>query len=101
VLETLAGAGIDDAVVVTGHRGEQVQRALGLHALGLSVACVENPNYLLKNGVSLLAAKAFVDQGCVLTMADHLYPPELVQRLLAAGVPAGACALGVDYDIPR
>ena len=102
VLETLASAGIVEAVVVTGYRGEQVRRALRSAAgLGLSLTCLENPDYHLKNGVSLLAAKAFVDRDCLLSMSDHLYPPELPRRLLAADLPVGACALGIDHDIER
>jgi len=34
-------------------------------------------------------------------MSDHLYSPELVRRLVAADIPVGHCALGVDYDIER
>jgi histidinol-phosphate aminotransferase len=62
---------------------------------------VHNPRFEQKNGVSLLAARKYIDRECVLTMADHLYAPELVRRLLAYDLPEGACALGVDYDIER
>ena len=34
-------------------------------------------------------------------MADHLYSPEAVRRLMKFDLPKGACALGVDYDIER
>jgi choline kinase len=69
--------------------------------LGLDLEFVENKNYLAKNGISLLAASEWVDRECYLSMSDHLYSSALVEHLAARDIPAGACALGVDYDIPR
>jgi histidinol-phosphate aminotransferase len=102
VLRTLRSAGIQEAVVITGFQGEAVRLALRAEKnLGLKLSFVDNPHFDKKNGVSLLAAAAFVDRECLLTMSDHLYSPELVRRLLAADVPEGSCALAVDYDIER
>ncbi len=102
VLHSLQTAGIQEAVVVLGHEGEQIKRALLAEpSLGLKLLFVENRRYTAKNGVSLLAAADYVDRPCLLTMADHLYSPELVRRLLAADLPADACALAVDRDIER
>jgi histidinol-phosphate aminotransferase len=102
VLRTLQEAGIREAVVVVGHQGDAVRRTLVAEpSLGLELTFVENERYLAKNGVSLLAASRHLDRECLLTMADHLYSPELVRRLLAAELPEGHAALGVDYDIER
>ncbi len=102
VLRTLQQAGIQQAVVVVGHRGDEVRRVLTSEpSLGLELVFVENERYLDKNGVSLLAAADWVDRECVLTMADHLYSPELVRRLLLADLPQGTAALGVDFDVER
>ena len=102
VLRTLRSAGIQEAVVITGFQGEAVRQALRAEQdLGLKLSFVDNPHFDKKNGVSLLAAAAFVDRECLLTMSDHLYSPELVRRLLSADVPEGSCALAVDYDIER
>jgi histidinol-phosphate aminotransferase len=102
VLRTLRSAGIQEAVVITGFQGEAVRAALKAEqGLGLKLSFVDNQHFEKKNGVSLLAAAAYVDRECLLTMSDHLYSPELVRRLLAADVPEGSCALAVDYDIER
>jgi histidinol-phosphate aminotransferase len=102
VLRTLRSAGIQEAVVITGFQGEAVRAALRAEkGLGLKLSFVDNQHFDKKNGVSLLAAAAYVDRECLLTMSDHLYSPELVRRLLAADVPDGSCALAVDYDIER
>ena len=102
VLRTLQGEGIREAVVVIGYRGDQIRRALLAEpSLALTLHFVENDRFDRKNGVSLLAAKNFIDQECILSMADHLYSPEAVRRLAKFELPRGACALGVDYDIER
>lgn len=102
VLRTLEDVGIREAVIVVGHRGDLVRRTLlATPGIGLRLRFVENPNFHAKNGLSLLAAKEFVDRECLLTMSDHLYSPELPHRLLAAELPVGACALAVDRDVPR
>jgi histidinol-phosphate aminotransferase len=102
VLRNLQSVGIREAVVITGHDGDRIRRALLVEpSLGLELSFVHNPRYSLKNGVSLLAAAPFVDRECLLTMSDHLYSPDLVRQLLAYDLPSGACALGVDLDVER
>lgn len=102
VLRTLESEGIREAVIVIGYRGEMIREALeNDKSLGLKLHFVKNDRYERQNGVSLLKAKGFVDQPCLLSMADHLYSPELVRRLCEYELPEGASALGVDYDIER
>ncbi len=102
VLRNLQSVGVREAVIVTGFQGDRVQRALVAEpSLGIKLSFVRNERYHAKNGVSLLAAADYIDRECLLTMSDHLYSPELVRRLVAAELPADACALGVDRDIER
>ena len=102
VLRTLQGEGIREAVIVVGYRADQIKKALLAEpTLGLKLHFVTNERFDRKNGVSLLAARKFIDQDCILSMADHLYSPEVVRRLASFEMPDGACALGVDYDIER
>jgi choline kinase len=103
ILRTLASEGIREAVVVVGYEGDRIQAALADEALhaGVTVHFVENALWERSNGLSLLAAREFLDRECLLTMADHLVAPALLRRLVRAEIPAGACALGVDFDIER
>jgi len=102
VLRTLQGEGIREAVIIIGYRGDQIKKALLAEpTLGLKLHFVVNERFDRKNGVSLLAARKYIDQECILSMADHLYSPEVVRRLTSFEMPEGACALGVDYDIER
>jgi histidinol-phosphate aminotransferase len=89
-------------VIVVGYRGDQIKKALLAEpTLGLKLHFVTNERFDRKNGVSLLAARKYIDQECILSMADHLYSPEVVRRLMSFDLPEGASALGVDYDVER
>jgi histidinol-phosphate aminotransferase len=102
ILKTLASEGVREAVVVIGYEGAQIRKAIGEdRTLGLAVHFVENPWWDKSNGVSLLCANEWVTSDCFLTMADHLFAPELLRRLAQAEIAQGACALAVDYDLAR
>jgi len=102
VLRTLQDEGIREAIIVIGHQGEGIRRAVAAEpSLGLSLTFVENELFRLKNGVSLLAARRFIQPGTILTMADHLYSPEVVRRLLAQDIADDECALAVDHAPDR
>ncbi|MCC6552473.1 MAG: histidinol-phosphate transaminase [Polyangiaceae bacterium] len=102
ILRLLQDEGIREAVIVVGHQGEPIRRALLAEpSLALSLTFVQNDRFHLRNGVSLLAAREHVVEGTLLTMADHLYSPEIVRRLRAMELPRGASALAVDFDVER
>src|ERR1044071_7975893 len=62
VLRTLQSEGIREAVVVVGFRGEQIREVLSTDAsLHLDLEFVQNDRFDKKNGVSLLAAKDYID----------------------------------------
>lgn len=102
ILGTLASESVREAVVVVGYEGAQIRRAIEEQLdLPLRVRFVDNPQWDKSNGVSLLSAQRWIEGDCFLSMADHLFAPELLRRLAQAELPSGACALAVDYDIPR
>lgn len=102
VLRGLATSGIEHAAVVLGYQANQIRDALERQPnLGLSLSYVLNEQYAKSNGVSVLAAREFVASGCVLSMADHLYSPRVVDAVLSPEFPDGSCVLAVDYDIQR
>lgn len=102
VLRCLAASGIEQAAVVLGYQADQIRAALEQETgLGLSLSYVMNEEYAKSNGVSVLAARQFVGQGCVLSMADHLYSPRVVSAVLSPEFATGSSVLGVDYEIER
>jgi len=94
VLDTLATAGARSATVVTGHAAEAV--AGTLTAAPIPAQAVFNGRWAeTPNGVSLLAARAAVQKGTFLCMADHLLAPQLAARLVAG---AGDIPLALAVD---
>src|SRR6478736_1307267 len=86
VLRSLEAAGIKEAVIVIGYEGEALRKRLMREpSLGLELRFVKNDDYERANGVSLLKAASYIDRDCILTMSDHLYSPELVERVIQAG----------------
>jgi choline kinase len=95
-LDGLAGAGVQQAYVVVGHRADQVVEAVaGIETPGLAVDFVRNPRYESPNGSSLAAARDAVQGGpFLLLMADHLLSSAAIRRMLAA---SGDFAVGVNH----
>ncbi|MBI2896014.1 MAG: histidinol-phosphate transaminase [Deltaproteobacteria bacterium] len=102
VLRTLGEAGIGEVMIVVGHQGDEVRRAIESEpGLPIALHFAVNDRFMGKNGLSLLAASSFVEGECLLAMADHLCSPDLVRKVLCAQIPEGACVLGVDHEIDR
>jgi 1L-myo-inositol 1-phosphate cytidylyltransferase/CDP-L-myo-inositol myo-inositolphosphotransferase len=96
-LESLAEAGVDEAVVVTGHRERQLLAAL-FEAPGVPrLRFVSNPEFRRGASFSLQAARPAVDgERFLLVMADHLLSVEAIRRLLDPGQP-GASLVAADF----
>lgn len=72
--------GIEDIVVVVGHRAGDVIEHAERRRLGLRF--VENPDYLRGSATSLLAAAGEVVDRFLIIMGDHAYSEETVARAL-------------------
>ena len=83
--------------VVTGHEGDALEAHLAqtAGACRLSIACVRTGDWARPNGYSVLTGADRVGTGRhLLMMADHLFDPALVARVIASA-PA-PLVLGVD-----
>lgn len=91
-------AGMRRAIVITGHRAAALEAHLAeLRARnGWPIATLHNPDFAAPNGLSVLCARPLLRGPFFLAMCDHLVEPGIYHRLLAATVPPGAVALGVD-----
>jgi 1L-myo-inositol 1-phosphate cytidylyltransferase len=98
VVDALAGAGLSDFTFVLGCEADRVRpRVLAyIRALGLRGRVLINDQWQRANGVSVLRAEGELRDPFVLTMCDHLYPPDLVRGLLACGLPPYGLRLAVD-----
>ncbi len=82
----LAEAGVEDVVVVTGYRSDQLKESLlRRRPGGVRLSFVYNPQYRRGASYSLKAARPLVNgQSFLLTMSDHLLSKELIAGLLEA-----------------
>ncbi len=94
-------AGIDEFLVVTGYRSEELQARLGEFSRrsGIHITRIFNRAWDRANGVSVLTAKQYLDEPFLLTMCDHLVDPEILRRLIQAKQEPNTVTLGVDFNI--
>ncbi len=95
-LRALLAAGVREAVVVTGFRDVEIDRALACHApSGMRVRTLYNPFYkLADNLASCWMARAELAGGGLILNGDTLFEPNVAQRLLAA--PAAPITVTID-----
>ncbi|HVM37123.1 MAG TPA: phosphocholine cytidylyltransferase family protein [Sphingomicrobium sp.] len=82
-LDTLAANGIDEAVVVTGFRDEQVEAALARRAGGPRVRTIYNPFYKVADNLgSLFIAREELAGECLVWNGDTLVSDALMARVV-------------------
>jgi 1L-myo-inositol 1-phosphate cytidylyltransferase len=99
VLRNLEQAGVSDVGIVVGHLGEVLIDAIEDLPFDLSLHFFWNRHYDKPNGTSLLAAKDFVDGPTFLLMSDHLWSPDLIERVRSYPLQHNEAVLGVDFKI--
>ncbi len=101
-LDALAGADLDRALVVTGHR-EQAVRQGAQEWARLPVEFASNPRYRRGASYSLAAARAWcADAPFLLVMCDHVFSRDLIRVLLdsaASDPPADTCRVAADRSV--
>ena len=82
-VETLAGAGIDEIVVVTGYGADQVESLVEGYLRHYGVRTFYNPEYATSdNLVSCWKVRHEMDQDFVLLNGDTLFEPRVIETLL-------------------
>ncbi len=93
-------AGITEVAVVVGYRGDEVRAAVERGATsGVSLTFFENHRYAEPNGLSVLAARDFVDERVLLSMSDHLFLGACVPHMAALDRDGEGTVLLIDRDI--
>jgi choline kinase len=101
VLRGLESANVEQVVIVVGHLGDVLIDGLSRHRFDLELCFVENDEFHKPNGTSLLKAKEFVRGPTYLLMSDHLWSPDLIQRLRRVALADDEAVLGVDFKIAQ
>jgi 1L-myo-inositol 1-phosphate cytidylyltransferase len=99
VLRSLELARVDEVGIVVGHLGDVLINALESLPFKLDLRFFWNREFRKPNGTSLLAAKEFVDGPTFLLMSDHLWSPELIERVRSFPLQSDEAVLGVDFKI--
>lgn len=103
-LLTLRAVGIRDIVLVIGYRGEEIKSYLGSgKKLGIRIEYVINDSWELGNGSSVLAARQALkgESSFLLTMADHVFSPDVFKSLLAVRPHDREIYVGADFKLDR
>jgi 1L-myo-inositol 1-phosphate cytidylyltransferase len=99
VLRSLELSGVDEVGIVVGHLGDVLVGALKDLPLDLDLHFFWNREFHKPNGTSLLAAKEFVTGPTFLLMSDHLWSPELIERVRSYPLASDEAVLGIDFKI--
>ncbi|WP_086617727.1 NTP transferase domain-containing protein [Erythrobacter tepidarius] len=96
-------AGITRAVVVTGHRAEEIEARLpGIaYRTGVTLEACRLADWSRPNGYSVLAGAERISGNYLLMMADHLFAAGLLVRMVGQMDRARGAALAIDRDITR
>ncbi|HLK88671.1 MAG TPA: aminotransferase class V-fold PLP-dependent enzyme [Polyangia bacterium] len=105
-LTLLDAIGVQRIGIVVGYAGAAIRRHLALSprlppALHRRIQFYENPEWDGPNGLSVLAARAFVTERTLLVMADQIAAPALMREMCALPAAAGPSVLAVDRDLRR
>jgi choline kinase len=99
VLRGLEQARVDEVGIVVGHLGDVLKHGLSQYRFDLDVRFIENREFHKPNGTSLLKAKELVTGPTYLLMSDHLWSPELIQRVRRYPLAEAEAVLGIDFKI--
>lgn len=100
LIRQFSQAGIEQIAVVIGYRGEEVRQAIQKgKSSAVEVVFFENHRYSEPNGLSVLAARSFVDERVLLSMSDHLFLGNCIQHMTAHDRGGDESILMIDRNI--
>ncbi|ODS33037.1 MAG: Hsp20/alpha crystallin family protein [Candidatus Scalindua rubra] len=101
VIRSVTASGIDDFYIVIGYKGEQVRTFLDALSkrLGINVTFIINNEWEKENGYSVLKAKGYINEPFLLLMADHLFDPVNVNKLIKYPLDDGDIVIGTDKNV--
>ncbi|MDW7997705.1 MAG: NTP transferase domain-containing protein, partial [Bacteroidota bacterium] len=101
-LEGVEQAGCEEAILVVGFRAEEIQAHVQAQYRGrLRLRIVYNPAYQKQNGLSVLAARPYVESPFLLLMADHCVEAAAIGRLREWTPPEVGALLLVDSRLEQ
>jgi choline kinase len=100
VMESFKAAGVSVFHVVVGYcKDELVPGIRKVLPIGTELRLIDNDEWHLSNGISLLKAKNLVQSRFFLSMSDHIFQPTMIQTLAAGAVEEDSLYLAVDRKL--
>ncbi|HTA18982.1 MAG TPA: aminotransferase class V-fold PLP-dependent enzyme, partial [Polyangia bacterium] len=105
-LQVLESVGVQKVGIVVGHEGALLRKHVAASSVVRAtfkrdITFFENARFEKPNGLSVLAARAFVTERTLLVMADQIAAPGLVRELVALPAAGDRTVLCVDRDLAR
>jgi choline kinase len=100
-IEHFASFGIEEVVIVTGYHADILEAQLLKDCANIPVKLtfVFNPDFKKSNGLSVLCAQKAITGNFILTMADHIFEPEMIEKATQIIPPKQGAILCVDYKL--
>ena len=96
----LGELGLREITIVTGHESAALRAALEEGSgIAAELNFVENANWQLANGLSVLAAADLLERDYLLMMADHLLDPQMIASMCRVELASGEVVLAVDRKL--
>jgi CDP-L-myo-inositol myo-inositolphosphotransferase len=98
---TACEAGLSRFFVVTGCQAPRVEAFLSELAVrrNLAISAIRNEAWEAGNASSLLAARHVLEGNFLLLVADHIFDPAILSRLLEQQLQPGEIVLAVDFRV--
>lgn len=92
---------IKDIVIVTGYNSDQIKNYLNGIWTDLNIEFIYNELWHLENGLSVLSAKDKIpkNQEFLISMSDHLYFSDLLEKVVNSDLSKHYVNVGVDLKI--
>lgn len=99
----LCECGIEEVVIVTGYHADILERTLreDCRDIPVKLTFVFNGEYRKSNGISVLSAQKAIHGNFILTMADHIFDPEMFYQAASLVPPKDGAVLCVDYKLSQ
>jgi choline kinase len=103
LVENAVSVGIHDIVVVTGYHHDELEKYLEESIKTSAIETVYNPRWDLANGVSVLAAEAFIplDDPFILSMSDHYYEAAFLEKVVQSDLGEDQSQVALDFKIDQ
>ncbi len=101
LMEGLSARGVDEFFLVVGYEKERIVREVASRMAGrLSLHFIENPDFDGGLAASVLCARPHLHGPIVLSMGDHVFDPEHLDRITAVQPAPGTVTVLVDAATP-